>query len=53
MKAIVIGSGVSGLTAAAALAQAGVEVSVFEQFHQAGGVTAAYESTAIAGTWGS
>jgi prolycopene isomerase len=43
MKAIVIGSGVSGLTAAAALAQAGVEVSVFEQFHQAGGVTAAYE----------
>jgi all-trans-retinol 13,14-reductase len=43
MKAIVIGSGVSGLTAAATLAQAGYAVSVYEQFEQPGGVTAAYE----------
>jgi phytoene dehydrogenase-like protein len=43
MKAIMIGSGISGLTAAATLAQKGFEVSVFEQFSRAGGVTAPFE----------
>lgn len=40
MKAIVIGSGMSGLTAGAYLAGAGHSVTVFEQFPTAGGVTA-------------
>jgi len=40
MKTFVIGSGMSGLTAAAYLARAGHEVTVFEQFPQIGGVTA-------------
>lgn len=43
MKAIVIGSGISGLTVAACLAKAGHEVAVFEQFEKAGGVTASFE----------
>jgi len=43
MKAIIIGSGISGLTAAAWLSQKGWEVSVFEQFSRAGGVTAPFE----------
>ena len=42
MKAIVIGSGMSGLTAAAALASAGHQVSVFEQYPAPGGVTASF-----------
>jgi phytoene dehydrogenase-like protein len=40
MKAIIIGSGMSGLTAAATLASAGVQVTVMEQFATPGGVTA-------------
>ena len=40
MKVIVIGSGMSGLTAAAYLAKAGHAVTVFEQFPIPGGVTA-------------
>ena len=40
MKAIIIGSGISGMTAAATLAQKGFEVSVFEQFPQVSGVSA-------------
>jgi phytoene dehydrogenase-like protein len=40
MKVGVIGSGMAGLTAGAYLAQAGHEVTVFEQFSEAGGVTA-------------
>ncbi|MBI4833147.1 MAG: NAD(P)/FAD-dependent oxidoreductase [Candidatus Lindowbacteria bacterium] len=43
MKIVVIGSGISGLTAAAYLAKAGHEVTVFEQFEQVGGVTARFE----------
>jgi len=43
MKAIIIGSGIAGLTAGAALAKAGVEVTVFEQYHRPGGVTATIE----------
>lgn len=40
MRAVVIGSGMSGLTAAAYLSRAGHVVTVFEQFPQIGGVTA-------------
>ena len=43
MKVAIIGSGMAGLTAGAALAQAGHEVAIFEQYHQVGGVTLAYE----------
>ena len=39
MKIIVIGAGMSGLTAAAACAQAGHQVEIFEQNHRPGGVT--------------
>ena len=39
MKALVIGSGMAGLTSAALLAKAGVEVEVFEQNENIGGVT--------------
>ena len=40
MKAIVIGSGMAGLTAAAYLVRAGHQVTVYEQFEEIGGVTA-------------
>lgn len=40
MKAIIIGSGMSGLTAAAYLARAGHQVIVYEQYEEIGGVTA-------------
>jgi phytoene dehydrogenase-like protein len=40
MKAIVIGAGMSGLTAGAYLAKAGYEVTVYEQSSEPGGVTA-------------
>jgi phytoene dehydrogenase-like protein len=40
MKIIIIGSGMSGLTAGAYLAKAGHIVTIFEQFHAPGGVTA-------------
>lgn len=43
MKAVIIGSGMSGLTAAVALAQQGHEVTLFEQYERLGGVTAPYE----------
>ncbi len=40
MKAVIIGSGMAGLTAGAALAKAGHEVTIYEQFPTPGGVTA-------------
>ena len=49
MKTIVIGSGISGLTAACTLAQAGHEVTVFEQANTIGGVTASYQKEGF--TW--
>jgi all-trans-retinol 13,14-reductase len=39
MKAVIIGSGMSGLTAGAYLAKAGHAVTIFEQFPTPGGVT--------------
>jgi phytoene desaturase len=43
MKAIIIGSGMAGLTAGAYLARAGYAVTVYEQFPTPGGVTATLE----------
>jgi len=40
MKVVIIGSGMSGLTAGAYLAKAGYAVTIFEQFPSPGGVTA-------------
>jgi phytoene dehydrogenase-like protein len=38
MKIAIIGSGVAGLTAGAALAKAGHQVDIYEQYHRAGGL---------------
>ncbi|TXT67658.1 MAG: putative Dehydrosqualene desaturase [Promethearchaeota archaeon] len=43
MKIAIIGSGLSGLTAAAYLAQKGHDVTIFEQYNRIGGVTAPLE----------
>ena len=43
MKAIIIGSGMAGLTAAGYLAQGGCDVTVYEQYPRIGGVTATIE----------
>ncbi|MBN1657548.1 MAG: NAD(P)/FAD-dependent oxidoreductase [Anaerolineae bacterium] len=43
MHVAIIGSGLAGLTAGAALAQAGQRVTLFEQYHRPGGVTAPFE----------
>jgi prolycopene isomerase len=43
MRIAVIGSGLAGLTAGATLAQAGHQVTVYEQYHRPGGVTAPCE----------
>lgn len=44
MKAIVIGSGLAGLTAGLTLAKAGHQVEVFEQSDKLGGVTGGFEA---------
>ena len=43
MRVAVIGSGLSGLTAAALLAKRGHEVSVYEQHEEIGGVTSSVQ----------
>ena len=43
MKVCVIGSGIAGLTSAAYLVNNSHEVTIFEQYHQIGGVTASFE----------
>ncbi len=43
MHIVIIGSGLAGLTAGAALSKAGHQVSIFEHYAQPGGVTAPYE----------
>lgn len=45
MKAVVIGSGISGLTAAAYLARRSHQVTLFEQFDQPGGVTTTFRQS--------
>jgi phytoene dehydrogenase-like protein len=42
MRAVIIGSGMAGLTAGATLARAGQTVTILEQYPQPGGVTAGY-----------
>jgi phytoene dehydrogenase-like protein len=44
MHIAIIGSGVAGLTAGAALARAGHRVTILEQYHRPGGVTAPFEA---------
>jgi len=46
-RVVVIGSGLSDLTAGAKLAQEGYEVMLFEQFERAGGVTAPVEKSGL------
>ncbi len=43
MKAIIIGSGISGLIAGCYLVKNGWEITIFEQYHKLGGVTAQVE----------
>lgn len=49
MKAVIIGSGISGLTAALYLLKDGHEVTILEQYHETGGVTAAIKKDGY--TW--
>lgn len=44
MRAVIIGSGMAGLTAGAALAREGHAVTLLEQYSQPGGVTAGYRA---------
>jgi all-trans-retinol 13,14-reductase len=52
MRVIVIGSGLSGLTAGALLAKEGHQVKIFEQHEQIGGVTATIERNGYSWDWG-
>jgi phytoene dehydrogenase-like protein len=52
MKVAVIGSGLSGLTAGALLAQAGHQVTIYEQNKSIGGVTATLEQDGFKWDWG-
>jgi len=52
MNAIIIGSGLSGLTAAALLVKEGYFVSIFEQHEKIGGVTASIEKDGYRWEWG-
>jgi phytoene dehydrogenase-like protein len=52
MKIAVIGSGLSGLTAAALLAKEGHNVVVYEQHEKIGGVTASIEKDGYRWDWG-
>jgi phytoene dehydrogenase-like protein len=52
MEVAVIGSGLSGLTAAALLSQAGHSVTLYEQHEQIGGVTATLEKDGFKWDWG-
>ncbi|MBD3193534.1 MAG: NAD(P)-binding protein [Candidatus Lokiarchaeota archaeon] len=52
MNIIVIGSGLSGLTAAALMAKNGYSVSLFEQHEKIGGVTATIEKDGYRWDWG-
>ncbi len=52
MKIIIIGSGLSGLTAGALLAKEGHSVSIYEQNEKIGGVTATIEKNGYKWDWG-
>jgi phytoene dehydrogenase-like protein len=52
MKAIIIGSGLAGLTSAALLARESHEVTVFEQYENIGGVTSTIEKDGFRWDWG-
>jgi len=52
MKAIIIGSGLSGLTAAALLVKEGYAVKIFEQHEKIGGVTSSIEKNGYRWDWG-
>lgn len=52
MKVVVIGSGLSGLTAGALLAKEGHNVKIFEQHEKIGGVTATIEKDGYKWDWG-
>ncbi|MBD3254758.1 MAG: NAD(P)-binding protein [Candidatus Lokiarchaeota archaeon] len=52
MKAVIIGSGLSGLTAGALMAQKGHHVIIFEQHGEIGGVTATMEKDGYKWDWG-
>jgi all-trans-retinol 13,14-reductase len=52
MRIAVIGSGLSGLSAGALLAQAGHEVTIYEQSSTIGGITATLEQDGFKWDWG-